>query len=247
MLSGVGGDEFFSGYYIHHLHYLYSIKNKKIFNLKYKEWKKYIVPYIRSESLKNFEYYKKNLNKIGATFIDRIMIYKYFKETKIHKSNNKHYFKDHHKNELYKDVMYHSLQGQLPYMDIISMYHNIESRAPILSHKLFELAFSFPGEFLFKNGYGKSIFRDSLDGIIDKEILNEREKIGFFLDLDSFFNLKDKKLLKIIFKNKKINSLLKINEIKKMIEKPKRNNQENHLIFALINSVFFLNKFKNYL
>ena len=188
LLSGVGGDEFFSGYYIHHLHYLYSIKNQKFFYEKYNEWKKYVVPFIRSDSLKNFEFYSNNQNKLGATFIDRIMIYRFFKSKKIYKFKNKKYFKDHHKNELYKDVMHHSLQGQLPYLDLVSMFNGIESRSPILSHKLYELAFSLPRDFLVKNGYGKAIFRDSLYGVVDNEILDEREKKGFYLDLNSFFN-----------------------------------------------------------
>jgi len=247
LLSGIGGDEFFSGYYIHHLHYLYSIKNKKKFLKKYDEWEKHVVPFIRSESLKNFEFYSNNHNKIGATFVDRIMIYKFFKSKKIHKFKNKIYFKDHHKNELYKDVMHHSLQGQLPYMDLVSMFHGIESRAPILSHKLYELAFSLPRDFLIKNGYGKAIFRDSLNDVVDSEILSEREKKGFYLDLNSFFNLKNDSLIKFIFKNNKINSILKVNEVRKMLNKPIKNNQENHLIFSIINSVFFLEKYKEYL
>ena len=76
--------------------------------------------------------------------------------------------------------MYHSLQGQLPYIDLVSMFHGIESRAPILSHKLYKLAFSLPREHLIKNGYGKAVFR-SLVWVVEKDILKEREKIGFFL------------------------------------------------------------------
>ena len=247
LLSGVGGDEFFSGYYIHHLHYLYSIKDQNNFSKKYNEWLKFIVPHIRSESLKNFKFYSKNLNKVNATFMDRVMIYKFFKSKKTLKVEKKKYFKNHHRNELYKDIMYHSLQGQLPFIDLISMFHGIESRAPILSHKLYELAFSLPRDFLVKNGYGKAIFRDSLRNVVDDEILKEREKIGFYLNLNSFFNLKDKKLLKLIFKNKKINSILKVKEVKKMLKKPLINNQENHLIFSIINTVFFLEKYKKYI
>ena len=143
--------------------------------------------------------------------------------------------------------MHHSLQGQLPYIDLVSMFHGIESRAPILSHKLYQLAFALPREYLIKNGYGKAVFRESLSGVVDKDILKEREKVGFFLGLNSFFNLKDNNLVKLIFKNKKINSILKINEVKKMLNRPVKNNQENHLIFSIINSVFFLEKYKKYL
>ena len=37
LLTGYGGDEMFSGYYIHQLHYLYSIKDKPVlFKRKFK-------------------------------------------------------------------------------------------------------------------------------------------------------------------------------------------------------------------
>ena len=210
LLSGVGGDEFFSGYYIHHLHYLYSIKNQSNFKKKLNEWKKHIVPHIRSENLKDFNLYKKNIKNFDLAFMDRVDTYKYFKKNQKHESKKKLYYKNHHKNELYKDIMFHSLQGQLPYLDIVSMYNNIESRAPILSNDLFKLAFSYPNDFLHRKGFGKAIFRDSLKSNVDEEILKNSEKIGFFLGLDHFFNFKDVKLQKFMISNSLINSIFKV-------------------------------------
>ena len=54
-------------------------------------------------------------------------------------------------------------------------------------------------------------------------------------------------MIKFLFSNKKINSLLKINNIKKMLKKPVKDNQEHHLIFAIINAIFFLDKYKKYI
>ena len=45
----------------------------------------------------------------------------------------------------------------------------------------------------------------------------------------------------------KMNSILKVKEVKKMLKKPLINNQENHLIFSIINTVFFLEKYKKYI
>lgn len=247
LLTGIGGDELFSGYYIHILHYLKSIYKKKIFNTKFNEWKKYIVPFIRSKSLKDFDYYFKNSNNSEATFVDRISIYKYLKKKPIKPKKDKKYFKDYHKNELYKDIAFYSVQGVLPPSDIISAFHGIENRAPILSKQLYELAFSFRGEFLFKNGYTKAILRDAMKGTISSDIKNNREKTGFYLGIDEFFDLQKKSIIKIIFKNKKINSLLKVNDIKEMLKKTNKDNQESHLIFAIINAVFFLDKYKKYI
>ena len=40
LISGVGADEIFSGYYDHTLQFLQEIKNKKVFTKELKNWKK---------------------------------------------------------------------------------------------------------------------------------------------------------------------------------------------------------------
>jgi asparagine synthase (glutamine-hydrolysing) len=142
--------------------------------------------------LKNFDEYQKKLKYNEGSMLDRDAVNKYFKKKNIIHKKKKVYFKDFHKNELYKDIMFYSLQGSLPHADTISMNYGIENRSPILSHKLFELSFSLPGKFLFRNGYGKAIFRECLSGVIDTEIKNTRIKTGFFTGLEKFFNFEKK-------------------------------------------------------
>ena len=60
ILTGTGGDEMFAGYYIHQLHYLFSIKYSKNFNKKYEEWQKKLVPLLRNNFLRNYKLYEKN-------------------------------------------------------------------------------------------------------------------------------------------------------------------------------------------
>ena len=119
--------------------------------------------------------------------MDRLSIYKYIKRKKLKIRKDKIFFKDYHKNELYKDVMLYSAQGVIPPSDTISAFHGIENRAPILSKQLYELAFSLPGDYLFKNGYSKAILRESMSGVIPSKINKNREKIGFFIGIDEFF------------------------------------------------------------
>jgi len=51
LISGLGGDEMFSGYYDHYLMHLRELDKKQYSeNLSY--WKKYILPYVRNNNFK---------------------------------------------------------------------------------------------------------------------------------------------------------------------------------------------------
>ena len=244
ILTGHGGDELFAGYYLHHLHYLKSIfNNKSKFSIKFNEWHRYVKPFIRSDQLNDFSKYLLNLKQIDPSNTEFLPMKKYFKKFKKEKVYKEIFFKDFFKNELYKELIHSSLPSQIIATDNISMYHGLENRSPLLSTKLFNLAFSYPGDFLINKGFNKAIFRDSLRGHVDSSILNNREKIGFFTNIDNLFDFNIKKMQKLIFHNKYINSLINIAEIKRLLLKKNKNNQECHLIFAILNCVFFLKKY----
>ena len=246
ILSGIGGDEFFSGYFIHHLYYLKSIqlKNKKLFNKAFDEWSKNVAKFIRSGFLKDYKLYLSLEKKIDLTHFETQNLKVYFKNynPKIHQP--KKFYQDFFKNKLYNDIIYNSLPVQTNVADTISMYYGLESRSPFLSEKLYNSSFSYPNNFLIRNGYAKKILRDSLTGSVSSSVLNNREKIGFYMDIDSFFNFKDKKLIDFMFSNNYLNSLLDLKIIKRHITNKKKDNQFTNLLIGIINCVFFFKKYK---
>jgi len=63
-------------------------------------------------------------------------------------------------------------------LDRASMYHSLESRIPLLDHKIVEFAFGLPTAFKFSNGLGKRILREILYQYIPQDLL-DRPKQGF--------------------------------------------------------------------
>ncbi len=59
------------------------------------------------------------------------------------------------------------------------MAHGLESRVPLLDHKLVEFAASVPADIKFKDGQLKRLLKIAGQGILPNEILNRRDKMGF--------------------------------------------------------------------
>ena len=90
-------------------------------------------------------------------------------------------------NPFHKNLKQHSkyaltvrgINELLRYADRNSMANSVEVRLPFLSHHLVEFVFSLPDEFLIRNGWTKSILRQSMQGIIPSEIQWRKDKIGY--------------------------------------------------------------------
>jgi len=63
--------------------------------------------------------------------------------------------------------------------DRASMAVSLESRAPLLDHRIVELSTSIPPTIKFKNGEAKYVLKKAVQNIIPGEILARKDKMGF--------------------------------------------------------------------
>lgn len=63
--------------------------------------------------------------------------------------------------------------------DRYSMINGVEIRMPFMDYRLVEFVFSCPYHFKFGNGYTKRLIRDSVSGLMPKEVAYRKSKIGF--------------------------------------------------------------------
>ena len=77
-------------------------------------------------------------------------------------------------------------------VDIASMAHGLECRAPFLDYRVVELAARMPAGLKFRHGRGKRILRQTFSDLLPKTI-QRRGKMGFGVPLDHWFRheLKD--------------------------------------------------------
>ncbi len=235
VLTGIGGDELFKGYYHHFLSFLYSIKNKKIFDRYFNLWKKNQKPYIRSKEYKDFEMIKKIAKKNNTihSFHEDNELKKYFKKN--HNFKKRKYSNNFMQNAIINDIKHYSLPSQLEYADNISMYYSLEARSPFLSKDIFKFSNSLPDTFFFKKGYPKAILRDAMKPIMSKKITCNLNKVGFYISFFDFFGKEINKIKKIINNSKILKKIIKKDKIKLLLEKKQIQHSESKFLFSLLN------------
>ena len=72
-----------------------------------------------------------------------------------------------------------SLPALLHVEDRVSMAVSLESRVPILDHRIVELITSMPPSMKFKGAEMKYILKKSVKDILPKKILERKDKMGF--------------------------------------------------------------------
>jgi asparagine synthase (glutamine-hydrolysing) len=88
-------------------------------------------------------------------------------------------------------LQYLDLKSYLPLdiltkVDRMSMAHSIETRVPLLDHKLVEFAATIPPELNLRGGTTKYIFKRAMRGILPEQIV-DRKKHGFSVPLGRWF------------------------------------------------------------
>jgi asparagine synthase (glutamine-hydrolysing) len=242
-ISGTAADEIYSGYYDHHLQYLYDNRNKKKFNLYKRNFETLVKPFIRNTYLKNFDLYFKNIHFRDHVYDNSNEFIKLLKKdikidlTFSEKKFTSSLFKNRSLNELFHETTPVILNED----DTNSMYYSIENRSPFLDSNLVNFIYSIPTEKLIQNGYAKFILRESVKGYLHERVRMEKIKKGFNASITSIFNFSDKKFMdELLDENSKIFSIFDIKKIKKIFNKDIRLNHYSKFIFSFINAKIFL-------
>ncbi|MGG1596245.1 asparagine synthase (glutamine-hydrolyzing) [Paenibacillus naphthalenovorans] len=123
---------------------------------------------------------------------------------------------------LYFDLKVH-LPALLHVEDRVSMAWGLESRVPLLDHRIVELMASIPPTIKFKNGEPKYLFRQVIKNIIPSEVMNRKDKMGFPVPLHLWYQKSLKGFVKDILLDQtaKDRGFYDVNQLEKAIDNEK--------------------------
>ena len=141
-------------------------------------------------------YFLKKINNLGENF--QYIDHRVLKEKGVQLDTPNNFktvaYKDRRMTEFLKhSISTFGLQSLLRHGDRNSMQFSIESRVPFLSNEFVNHMLSLPENYLVSDlGEPKYIFKDAMNGIVPKEILLRKDKIGFEVSGEQFlFSLKE--------------------------------------------------------
>ena len=101
----------------------------------------------------------------------------------------------------YMDLKTHLGDVLMRDVDVMSMAFSLETRIPLIDHKLVEFVASIPPEFKFRNGQKKYIFIEAMKYLLPEEVI-KRPKMGFAFPLSIWLRHELKPLVDFVLSPK---------------------------------------------
>ncbi len=243
-ISGTAADELFTGYYDHHLAYLYEVRNNpEVFNSYLKSWKEHILPIVRNPFLSNPELFIKNPSFRNHIFLEAEEFSEYLKGEWKETFYEETFTNDLLRNRMLNEMFRENIPVILHEDDLNAMYYSIENRSPYLDRSLFEFSYSIPSEFLMRDGFGKIILRDAMRGIVPDRVLDSRRKVGFNAPIFDFLDIKDTAVKTYLLNDSPIFEHVRRDKIEELIKKSDLPNSQSKFLFYFLNGKIFLEEF----
>jgi asparagine synthase (glutamine-hydrolysing) len=244
-ISGTGADELFSGYYDHHLAYLYEVRDdQELLEASLQNWERHVKPLVQNPHLKNPKLFMENPEFRDHVFLDAKAFASYLKKDWFEEFEEEKLCKDLLRNRMLNEMFHEVVPPLLHEDDLNAMYFSIENRTPFLDRNLFENCNRMPTQYLVKDGGAKAVLRDAMRGIVPDVILNERKKIGFNASILSFLDPKDDAVRSYLLDQSSIFDYVKKEPIEALLKKTEMPNSESKFLFYFISAKMFLEEFQ---
>lgn len=242
-VSGTAADELFTGYYDHHLAYLYEVRDEPGFEAARASWLKHIKPIVMNPFLGNPELFIRNPEFRDHIFLEADMFRKYLHADWMEPFAESKFTDSLLRNRMMNELFVEAVPVILHEDDLNAMYYSIENRSPFLDRELFDFCYSIPSRHLIRDGAAKAVLRDSMRGIAPAMIMENRRKVGFNAPIFDFLDVDDPTVRSELLDDSPVFELVNRSMIERLLDRDDLPNSESKFLFNFLNSKIFLEEF----
>jgi len=243
-VSGTAADELFTGYYDHHLAYLYELRHDAaLYGAARDAWTRQVRPYVRNPHLRNPELFVVNPSARDHVFFRAEGFAQYLKRPWSEPFTERPYADGLLRNRMLNELFHEATPVILHEDDLNAMYFSIENRSPYLDRELFEFANRIPTRHLIQRGLAKAVLRDAMRGIVPVRILDNPRKVGFNAPIFAFLDVADPAVRAYLLDDSPIFDHVRREKVAELIDKPELPNSESKFLFSFVSAKMFLEQF----
>lgn len=243
-ISGTAADEMFSGYYDHHLMYLYELRDDPVrLEAAVRAWKEHVQPVVRNRHLRNDRLFFDNPGFRDHLFDESEQFRSYLVRDWQEAFDEVRYTDDLLRNRMLNEMFHEVIPVILHEDDLNAMAFSIENRSPFLDRALFEFCYTIPTKHLIQDGAAKSILRDAMRGIVPDVVLDQRRKVGFNAPIFSFLDHRNPGVREELLRPGPVFDIIRKEKIVELLDKEDLPNSESKFLFNFLNAKFFLEEF----
>ena len=242
-ISGTSADELFTGYYDHFNLHLYEMRNHQNFERYLSEWQEHTGNFVRNPYLKNPRLYFDDQTVRSHNHLNSDEFVSFLHDDFSIDITESTYCDSLLRNRMLNELFHEATPVILHEDDLNSMRYSIENRSPYLDVNLFEFAYSIPNEHLIKNGYGKYVLREAVQGNLNEEVRLDRRKIGFNASINSVVDLDDQLTIDYLLADGPVFDIIEKEKMDKLLKKDYLENSYKKFIFNFMNTKLFLETF----
>ena len=243
-ISGTAADELFSGYYDHHLAYLFDVSGDTAHHRASRHaWEREIKPWVRNPYLGDPDLFVNNRQFRDHIFLNASDFAEFLKSQWREEFQEKDYTTSLLRNRMLNELFHEATPVILHEDDLNAMYYSIENRSPFLDRELFDFCCRVPTRHLVRNGRAKAVLRDAMRGLVPQAIVDSPRKVGFNVPIRSFLDLKDKGIRESLLDSSPVFDHVRKDKVEKLISKDVHLNSESKFLFYFLNCKIFLEEF----
>ena len=241
-VSGTAADELFTGYYDHHLAYLYEVRGEPALHAASREaWLAYVQPVVRNPYLQDADAFLSNPKLRDHIFLDAPRLSGYLKVPWSEPFAEERYTEDLLRNRMLNELFHEIVPVILHEDDLNAMACSIENRSPYLDRELFEFAYRIPTRHLIREGRAKAVLREAAKDFLPEPVLAGRRKVGFNAPLAALLNTEDGAVRRRVLDESPIYAHVRRDAVEALLDGScKIREAEHKFLFNFLNSKLFL-------